>query len=113
MKNNNCAPPQIRESAEGCNIFYKNKYLYPLKNPLDRLQSKIKSLDIQNTLFIVPSPLLFYGIDTLKINLNENSSIVFIEQDEKLYSIKENPYPEYEYVNLEDETAVLNFCSSF
>ena len=114
MENNNCTPPQIIKSAEGYNIFYKEKYLYPLNNTLERITSKIKSLDIQeNTLIIVPSPLLFYGIDSLINILKKDCSIVFIEQDERLYRIKDNPYPEFKYINPADETAVDNFCSSY
>ena len=114
MENNNFIPPEVIKTGEGYNIFYKNKYLYPEKNPASRINSKIESLKIQeNTLVLIPSPLLYYGIEELISKLEKNCSIVFIEQDKELYHLKSNPYKEYYSLCLENENDAVLFCKDY
>ena len=114
MKNNNIIPPGLVDTGEGYNIFYKNKYLYPEKNPLQKINAKIKSLEIkENTLVLIPSPLLYYGIDSIIPKLGKRCSIVFIEHDRELYNLKKNPYSVYHSLCLESENEAVNFCREF
>ena len=114
MENKNSIPPEVLKTDEGYNIFYKKKYLYPEKNPLNRINAKINSLVIkENTLFLIPSPLLFFGVDKLITKLSKNSGLIFIEHDKDLYNLKENPYKQYYSINISNTNEAVHFCKDF
>ena len=114
MENKKDIPPEVIETEEGYNILYQNKYLYPGNNPLQRINAKIDSLEIkENTLVLIPSPLLFSGIDRIISKLREDCSIIFIEHERELYNLKKNPYSSYYSLCFENENKAVLFCRDF
>ncbi len=106
--------PQLCNTEEGQNIYYRNKYLYPLKNSLNRIKNKIDSLSIiEGTLIIIPSPLLFYGIDYLIEVLPKNCFILMIEHDKELFSITENKLPGFPYLFADSFNDLNIFINNF
>ncbi len=80
--------PEIIQTGDGLNIYYKKTYFYPTFSPLKATEKKIELLKIlPNTLVIVPSLGLGYGLDKLLAKLPENSHILCIEIDEQLFKL--------------------------
>ncbi len=110
----NKSHPQIIESEDGKNIFYRNKFLYTDKNIDRRVKSKLESLDISdNTLIIVPSPLFYHGAETLIKSTSINCRILFVEHDRELYYLSENPFTNYSSILLEDDKSLAEYSGSF
>ncbi|MCP4176810.1 MAG: hypothetical protein GY756_03510, partial [bacterium] len=82
MVNNNPLP---FETGRGLSISYLGKNLYskynPLKNAFQIAKNQI--LD-EETLYIIPSPLLLYGVEVLLKKLPESSYLLGIEIDQQL-----------------------------
>ena len=69
-------------------IHYCGRYLYPLKNPLDAVLRRVRNVKIQEkTLFLIPSPLLSYGLKELADILPASSHLLCLELDKNLESI--------------------------
>ena len=81
--------PELFTTASGLmTVRYGGKELYPPGDPLPGLLRKIRTLSIpEQTLLFIPSPLLFYGFDTLLQMLPESSHILCVEYDEKLMAL--------------------------
>lgn len=89
-------------------IEYRSRYLYSKINPL-RIERVISNLELKgNTLYIFPSPLLFYGVEILIERLPNNSSIIFIEVDDALYNLNKDHKNYYNISTGFDYLQVLN-----
>ena len=107
-------PPKLVKTEGGDNVYYKNRFLYPENNILKRIENKTASLEINNnTLIIIPSPLLFHGIEILIPMLKKNCSILFIEHDKSLFNLKNNTYRNFESFFAENENSVHRYCENF
>ena len=107
-------PPRLEETGGKMNIYYKNKYLYSSNNLIKRIHAKIDSLEItEGTLIIVPSPLLFHGIDHLESKLKKNCSILFIEYEECLYSLNKNKLSLFTFIKAYNTGEAESFLENF
>ena len=81
------AGPQLVETDCGSTVFYKRRYLYSRHKPQAKAVKIVESLDIQSeTLLIIPSPLLFYGIPEILKMLPSSCHILCVETDQLLMS---------------------------
>lgn len=82
--------PKLIKSNGVYTIEYRSKYLYSKFNPL-KIEKVIDNLQLKdNTLYIFPSPLLFYGMEKLINKLPNKSKLIFIEVDKALYELTAN-----------------------
>ena len=80
--------PQPVDTGSGITIRYLGRQLYPPRKPVESAERRIEAVPMQaNTLYFVPSPLLFYGIDRLASALPSTSHILCIETDQKLMAL--------------------------
>lgn len=107
-------PPRLEETGGVLNVYYKNRYLYSSSNLLKRIHSKIESLELsEGTLIIVPSPLLFHGVDQLVSKLKKNCTILFIEFEECLFSLTENRHSLFSTVKAYNPNEAESFVENF
>lgn len=86
----NSDKPQLVDTGRGLTIYYNNKYLYSKYNPKKSVDKYIDNIIWNDsTIYLVPSPLLEYGIKKIKHLLPTNSKLLFIEADIDLYNISD------------------------
>ena len=112
--------PCLVQAKQGFSVSYKNKFLYSKYNPQSTIEKLISELQIQeDSLIIINSPILFYGIDLLKNKLPNNSVIIAIEHDKNLYDFSinceesnfknfQNTFCNFNYFNLNSQNEIIN-----
>ncbi|MCL2481472.1 MAG: DUF115 domain-containing protein, partial [Spirochaetaceae bacterium] len=95
-------------------VLYKNTFIYDKNTPIKKIDQKIDNIEIKNnTLVLIPSPVLFYGLKSLYKKLPENCFILCIEYEKELYELKERAesdyLPEIEYMNITNHDFFINF----
>jgi len=117
----NSGLPTLAETARGCTVEYRNRFLYSRYDPEKNPTLTTASVNIPpETLILCISPLLGYGISLLLEKLPDNCMILALEADEQLMqfsvqhmhpSILSNPKFKYIRTNSPDlaarEAAVL------
>ncbi len=74
--------------GDGYSIRYGSRRLYPLANPKATVARKARLLTLQrNTLYLVPSPLLFYGMDVLLKTAPRDVLFLCVERDQTLMDL--------------------------
>ncbi len=83
------AKPEIVKTGDGLNIYYKGKYLYSSISPEKNALQRVEGLHIPpDSLVIIPSIGLGYGLDKLINKLPDNNShILCIDTDEELFKL--------------------------
>jgi hypothetical protein len=77
--------PALVETGAGFTVFFKGAPLYPTHDPKASTEKKAASVcPSPNTLYLIPSPLLGYGLDTLLSGLPDSSLLVCVEREETL-----------------------------
>jgi len=77
--------PRLVPSAGGLNILYQEKYLYhELKPETHAIQHATGANIPEQTLVLIPSPLLGYGLTEILHKLPHSSHILCLEKEEKL-----------------------------
>ena len=80
--------PRLVDTDEGCTIEYKNRLLYSARNPSERPKAAANAADVSGeTLVLVPSPLLFYGLEILSTKLSPTCFILCVETDQQLMRV--------------------------
>jgi len=99
--------PLTVDTGRGFSINYKGQNLYSRYNP-SRTPERIAGEVVmeEETLYLLPSPLLFYGVSSLLSALPESSFILGIECDEELMKLSLEPaqdlaHPQFELVRLD------------
>lgn len=83
--------PLLVETGKGLSISYKNKSLYSKYNPQNSNNKYLENIKLQDkTIYIIPSPLLGYGLSIVKERLPSSSIILQIEIDPLLHKISKN-----------------------
>jgi hypothetical protein len=76
------------DTGRGFSINYLGKNLYSKYDPSKNPEKIIGSLQLKDeTLYIVPSPLLLYGVESLLKKLPESSYVLALEIDQKLMGL--------------------------
>jgi len=70
----------LQETSGGFTVKYLDRYLYPRETPRAAKEKKARSLALLlGTLYLLPSPLLFYGLDILLDRLPGGSGLILME----------------------------------
>lgn len=86
--------PRLIKSGLGNTVLYNGKFLYSQHNPQKIPQRVADTTELRpHTLLIVPSPLLFYGFETLLERLPQDCHVLCVEIDEQLmaFSLEHAP----------------------
>ena len=76
------------QTARGVSIFYKERYLYSKYDPIKSAVVCASQIEVtKNTLYIVASPLLCYGLKELVNNAKEASLFLLTEKEDELCNI--------------------------
>jgi len=80
--------PCLKDTGRGLTISFKNRYLYSKHDPMLRPRRAAESAPIENRcIYVVPSPLLGYGLDILDKRIPDDSIILAIEISELLMAL--------------------------
>lgn len=91
MENQN---PLLTDTGRGFSVFYSARYLYSSTDPEKRAVLRSENTVVQSdTLYILTSPLLYYGIAELVSRLPDNSHIICLEYSEDLYELSKSHIP--------------------
>ena len=94
-------------AGRGFSVYYHNRYLYSRYNPQAAPIKTAISFDIlPNTLVLVFSPLLGYGLKELIDKLPDDSVILLIEADEELFKLSN----EYLQQIIKNKKNIYNVC---
>ena len=100
--------PCLVKAGQGFSVLYKNRFLYSKYSPQKAIEQAIANLDIlPQTLILCFSPCLWYGLKELLAKLPENSLILGIEADKKLFELAEKNLNEIKKSCPQDSKKVL------
>ena len=72
--------PLLVDTGKGFSIKWRNRFLYSSRDPLNGILRRVESLELQpDTLYLIPSPLLGYGIREILMRLPSRSYILGVE----------------------------------
>jgi len=80
--------PRLVETDRGATVFAANRYLYSRRSPVDR-PARIagETPVLERCLYVIPSPLLGYGLDVLAGRIPESSRILALETSQELFGL--------------------------
>lgn len=82
------ANPRLEDTGRGLTVFFENRYLYSKYEPMLRPRRAARLAPIENRcIYVVPSPLLGYGLDILVGRIPDDSIILAIETSELLMGL--------------------------
>lgn len=100
--------PCLVKAGQGFSVLYKNRFLYSKYSPQKAIEQTVVNLDIlPQTLILCFSPCLWYGLKELLAKLPENSLILGIEADKKLFELAEKKLDEIKKSCPQDSKKVL------
>ena len=93
------APTPIAGGGEACvSVRYRGRDLYPQVSPESAALRRVAALTPQpNTLYLLPSPLLFYGVPELLAKIPESSRLLCVEADQALMKFSLKWVPKHRY----------------
>ena len=87
--------PLLKDTGRGFSVLYRERYLYSSTDPEKRAILKAENTLLQSdTLYILTSPLLFYGITEILSRLPGNSHIICFEYSKELHELSKNHIPD-------------------
>ncbi|MGP1588235.1 MAG: 6-hydroxymethylpterin diphosphokinase MptE-like protein [Treponemataceae bacterium] len=85
--NNETEKPCLVKAKQDFSVYYKSKFLYSKYSPKALIEKTVESRDILcDSLVLIFSPVLFYGMERLTEKLNEDSFVLAIETDKNIYN---------------------------
>lgn len=86
--------PLLIDTGRGFSVLYRERYLYSSTDPEKRAVLRAEKTILQNeTLYILTSPLLFYGTSEILSKLPADSHIICFEFSKNLYKLSQNNMP--------------------
>jgi hypothetical protein len=112
--------PKQLEARRGLSLSYKGKTLLSLVDPIAQAERTAQTFSLQDrTLYLCPSPLYGYGLETLLAKLEKeapHSALLCIEAEQPLYelslehfSLALNDNPRLRFTNLKDGAGLCAF----
>ncbi|HUX14627.1 MAG TPA: 6-hydroxymethylpterin diphosphokinase MptE-like protein [Spirochaetia bacterium] len=88
--------PRLARLDGGTQVHYRGKNLYSPVSPAAAADRRADLIEVKpQTLLLVPSPLLCYGIESLLKKLPEDSFVLCVEVDESLMAVTTANIPDY------------------
>lgn len=90
--------PDLRaeKTSDGFQVYYRGRRLYTASGPMTGARRRAASADLtEDTLFLIPSPLLGYGLGELLQRLPSSSHLFCVEVDPALGALAEKPAEQY------------------
>lgn len=86
--------PELVQTEEGSSLFYRSKWLYSRQKPVSRAIALAQSIPLlEECIYLVYSPCLWYGVCELLTRLPPSSAILAIECDPALYRLASENMP--------------------
>ena len=86
--------PLLTKVSGGTSIVFKNKELYSRSSPRTRAEERAAAFELEtHTLYILASPLLWYGVFELLKKLPSSSHIIAVEQEPQLAALSISHQP--------------------
>jgi hypothetical protein len=114
-------PPRLAQTGRGFSVFYRGKTLLSRVDPVKQAErAALAALPLtKDTLYLMPSPLLGYGIPLILQNLPESSCLLCVEADAALAALSRDRIAEAAsckngrvwFVHTENPAAVALFAS--
>lgn len=80
--------PCLVPAGQGFSVLYKNRYLYSRYSPQTAAERAVEALTIRpQSLVLVFSPLLCYGLEALFKKIPDNSFVLFVEKEAALIDL--------------------------
>jgi hypothetical protein len=87
--------PLLINTGRGFSILYRERYLYSNTDPEKRAILRAEKTVLQNsTLYILTSPLLFYGITEILSRIPDDSHIICFELSKNLLNLSKDHIPD-------------------
>ncbi|MDR1257082.1 MAG: DUF115 domain-containing protein [Spirochaetaceae bacterium] len=113
--------PRLAQAGRGFSVFYRGKTLLSRVDPVKQTErAALAALPLaENTLYLLPSPLLGYGIPLILQNMPESSCLLCVEADAALAALSREHIAEaascsngrFRLVHTENPSAVVLFVS--
>jgi hypothetical protein len=109
--------PELIDTGKGLTVRFRGRFLYSPSDPAGAVERRIAGRSYpERTLYILPSPLLFHGIDLLLERIDETSHVLCVETDQALMAFSA-PYfrgpletdGRISYVRSDSPSAVLGY----
>lgn len=102
--------PQLLQAESGSSVFYNNKALYSKYSPARNILNQISRQNfLSNTLVILASPVLDYGVKEILTKLDESSFLLAIQPDEVLYNFSQRNISEKNFTFLKSVSHNFSF----
>lgn len=86
--------PLLTEVSGGTSIVFKNKELYSRRSPRERAEARAGAFDLEaDTLYILASPLLWYGVGRVLEKLPDSSHLIAVEYEPQLAELSRQHTP--------------------
>ncbi len=80
--------PELIDTGNGLTVRFRGRFLYSPSDPVGAVEKRIIGRSYpERTLYILPSPLLFYGMDRLLDRIEETSHVLCLETDQALMAL--------------------------
>ncbi|MDC7221244.1 MAG: DUF115 domain-containing protein [Spirochaetales bacterium] len=112
--------PLLVDTGKGFSVKWRNRFLYSSRDPKGSVLRRAKAQNLEeDTLYLIPSPLLGYGMDYLLEQLPSGSFILGVERFQELMASTQIYLPEEllkgencSIIRTENITAAAEFVSS-
>lgn len=86
--------PEVLETGGALNVRYRGRLLYPERGPLSLAARTAAAAELgPDRLYLLPSPLLWYGIPELLARIEEGSALLCLEEDPGLAALAQRHLP--------------------
>ena len=90
----NTDSPRLIPTGSGESVFFGGRNLYPGEEPSDRAHMKAERLPLRpKTLYLISSPLLWYGVEALLKRASQECRFLAVEADSSLAQISDSRIP--------------------
>ncbi len=87
--------PEVLETGGALNVRYRGRLLYPERGPCSLAQRTAAAAELgPDRLYLLPSPLLWYGIPELLARIGEGSALLCLEEDPGLAALSQAHWPQ-------------------
>ena len=112
--------PRLIETDEGPTLLYRGRYLYNRRSPVSSVLRRIDNVSFSDkTLIIIPSPLLFYGVNELLNSLSGQYHLLCVEPETELMNLSLQFIPQhnihqdsFSYIRSSDLPQIIRFIEN-